>query len=68
MSPIKGISEQRRMTRLGKIHLGKKVEKLDDKKQPVLNTRGEKITYPRATDYFVVPPEGLRSTGTNRRS
>lgn len=48
--PIKGLSETRRMPRLGKIHLGIKVEKKNDK--------GEVIsTYPRATDYFVCPPE-----------
>lgn len=41
--PIKGLSEQRRLPRLGKIHLGYK----DEKK------RGA----PTATDYFVCPPE-----------
>ncbi len=46
MSPIKGISEQRRLPRIGKIHLGIK------KKSP--RTGGE---YPVATDYFVCPPE-----------
>ncbi len=43
MSPIKGISEIRRMPRLGKIRLGIKIE--EPKKNP----------YPRPTDYFVVP-------------
>lgn len=43
MSPIKGVSEIRRMPRLGKIKLGIKVE--EPKKNP----------YPRATDHFVVP-------------
>jgi len=45
MSPIKGISEVRRMPRLGKVRLGFKVE--PEGKNP----------YPRATDYFVVPDE-----------
>jgi hypothetical protein len=58
MCPIKGLSENRRLIRLGKIHLGIKVEKLDSRTgEPVHNTRGEKITYPKATDYFVCPPE-----------
>ena len=43
--PIKGLSEQRRMPRLGKIHLGVK-------KQAASGTE-----YPSATDYFVCPPE-----------
>src|SRR4030042_2550629 len=46
MSPIKGLSEQKRLPRLGKIRLGIK------KKSP--RTGGE---YPVATDYFVCPPE-----------
>ena len=41
--PIKGLSEQRRLPRLGKIHLGYK----DPKKKGA----------PTATDYFVCPPE-----------
>ena len=45
MSPIKGLSEQRRMPRLGKIHLGIKVK----------NASG--VEYPKATDYFVCGPE-----------
>ena len=44
MSPIKNLSDIRRLPRLGKIHLGIKVE-------------GQKATYPKATDYFVVPRE-----------
>ena len=43
MSPIKGVSELRRIPRLGKIRLGIKVE--EPKKNP----------YPRPTDYFVLP-------------
>ncbi|GAI78446.1 unnamed protein product [marine sediment metagenome] len=45
MSPIEGISDIRRMPRLGKVRLGIKVEPPD------------KNPYPRATDYFVVPDE-----------
>ena len=44
--PIKGLSEQRRIPRVGKIHLGvKKVSERTGKE------------YPSATEYFVVPPE-----------
>ena len=46
MSPIKGLSEQRRIPRIGKIHLG--VKKKSEK-------TGKE--YPSATDYFVCPPE-----------
>jgi hypothetical protein len=42
--PIKGVTEIRRMPRLGKIHLGVKVK----------NAKG--IEYPKATDYFVCSP------------
>lgn len=45
MCPIKGLSETRRLPRLGKIHLGIKIE------------NPGKAPYPRATDYFVCPPE-----------
>jgi len=56
--PIKGLTENRRLIRQGKIHLGIKVEKIDPKtKQPITNNRGEVITYPKATKYFVCPPE-----------
>ena len=58
MSPIRGLTENRRLIRIGKLHLGIKVEKLDPKTgKPVYNTRGEIITYPKATPYFVCPPE-----------
>ncbi|AII58080.1 hypothetical protein ASJ33_05450 [Dehalococcoides mccartyi] len=43
--PIKGLSETRRMPRLGKIHLGIKAK----------NANG--VEYPKAVDYFVCPPE-----------
>jgi len=39
--PIKGLSDRRRLPRIGKIHLGIKVA-------------GEKGTYPKGVDYFVV--------------
>lgn len=45
MSPIRGVSDARRMTRLGIIRLGIKIE--SEGKNP----------YPRPTDYFVVPDE-----------
>ena len=45
MSPIKGLSETRRLPRLGKIRLGVKVA----------NQSGAE--YPRAVDYFVLPDE-----------
>lgn len=45
MSPIKGVSDIRRMPRLGKIRLGIKIQ--EPNKNP----------YPRATNYFVVPDE-----------
>jgi len=43
--PIKGLTEQRRLPRLGKIRLGYKKK----------NKNG--VEYPVATDYFVCPPE-----------
>lgn len=51
MSPVKGLSEIRHMSRLGKIRLGIKVEKPG--KQP----------YPAATDFFVVPDELKKYVG-----
>ncbi|MBA7696546.1 hypothetical protein ES703_105196 [subsurface metagenome] len=52
MSPIKGVSELRRMPRLGKIRLGIKQ----------ISPRTEN-PYPVATDYFVVPDEIKRYVG-----
>ena len=43
--PIKGLTDRRRMPRVGKIHLGERV----------INANGRE--YPRAVDYFVCPPE-----------
>ena len=45
MTPIKGLSDTRRLPRIGKIRLGIKVE------------GNEGVSYPRAVDYFVCPPE-----------
>jgi hypothetical protein len=44
--PIKGLSENRRLPRLGKIHLGVKKKSAKSGAE-----------YPSATEYFVVPPE-----------
>ena len=43
--PIKGLTERRRLLRLGKIHLGVKA------------TNAKGVEYPKAVDYFVCPPE-----------
>jgi len=51
MAPIKGVSDIRRLPRLGKIRLGIKVE--EPKKHP----------YPRATDYFVIPDDIKKYVG-----
>ncbi len=48
MSPIKGISETRRLPRLGKIHLGVKKTK---------TVNGREVQYPTAVDYFVFPED-----------
>jgi hypothetical protein len=45
---IKGLSDRRRLPRLGKIHTGIKVR----------NAQG--IEHPKATDYFVCPPEVIK--------
>lgn len=45
--PIEGLSNIVRIPRLGKIHLGVKTK----------SEKGEGATYPKATDYFVVPDE-----------
>ena len=48
MAPIKGLTDRKRLPRLGKIHLGVKQES---------NRTGKE--YPTATDYFVCPEEFL---------
>ncbi len=55
--PIKGLSEQRRMPRLGKIRTGVKV--------PNKNSAGE---HPEAVDYFVLPQEIAHQFGDKPRS
>jgi len=45
MSPIKGLSDRRRLPRVGKIHLG------------IMAENKNKVKYPKATDYFVFPKE-----------
>ncbi len=54
--PIKELADRRQMPRLGKIRLGIKVEKEDGR------------SYPRATDYFVVPDEIKRYVGDEPKS
>jgi len=49
--PIKGLSESRRLPRLGKIHLGIKKKAKSG------------AMYPSATEYFVVPPEVAEVVG-----
>jgi hypothetical protein len=46
--PIQGLTEKRRLPRLGKLHLGIKKTK---------TVNGREVEYPSAVDYFVCPPE-----------
>ncbi|KKN16945.1 hypothetical protein LCGC14_0970620, partial [marine sediment metagenome] len=46
MSPIKGLTERRRLPRIGKIHLGIRVPATDTTKE-----------HPKAVDYFVFDPD-----------
>jgi len=57
--PIKGLSDQLRLPRLGKIRLGEKVEKV--------TKQGKKVEYPRSLDYFVVPEEVKKVYGDKPR-
>lgn len=52
--PIKGLTNELRMPRAGKIHLG--VKSITDKGQE----------YPTPTDYFVCPPEVIEAIGTDK--
>jgi len=52
--PILGLTETRRLPRVGKIHLGAKKVASNGKE------------YPTETDYFVVPPELARLLGTDK--
>ena len=56
---VKGISSVRRFPRLGKIRLGVKVRKgkKDSRCKHTANETCIYCTYPKETDYFVVPPE-----------
>lgn len=53
--PIEGVSGIRRLPRLGKIRLGIK------EKSPKTGS-----PYPKATDYFVIPPEVAEALGTDQ--
>ena len=59
ITSIKGLSETRRLPRLGKVFLGKKVKR--NLQNPGCSCAPEegcfKCTYPKETPYFVVPPE-----------
>jgi|GEM_PF-681819 hypothetical protein len=57
MSPIEGLSDVRRLPRLGKIRMGIKV---------VSQTSGKE--YPQKTDYFVCPPEVQKVYGEKPKS
>jgi len=77
MCPIKGLSEKTILPRLGKIHLGIKVNAKcpkcgweglaedDEPGCPLCSTRVtfKKQAYPRATKYFVVPPGIMQYVG-----
>ena len=77
MCPIKGLSEKTILPRLGKIHLGIKVNakcprcgweglaEEDEPGCPLCSTRVtfKKRAYPRATKYFVVPPGIMQYVG-----
>jgi hypothetical protein len=54
--PIKGLSEARRLPRLGKIHLG------------VKKTASSGKEYPSEVDYFVCPPEVQKVFGERPKS
>lgn len=53
---IKGLSEIRRMPRLGKIRLGIKKQKFDSKGDPVIRD-GKPVEYPAEIDYFKLDPQ-----------
>lgn len=53
--PIHGLTDRQKLPRLGKIHLGEQVQ----------NNRGR--SYPRATEWFVVPPEVAAVHGDHPR-
>lgn len=65
---IKGLSDERRLPRLGKIRLGVKVKKQgkDNRCQHDARTDCHYCTYPREVDYFVVPPEVAKALGDDK--
>ena len=67
ITSIKGISQVRRLPRLGKIYLGKKIKKSGG--NPGCSCGPEegcfKCTYPKETPYFVVPQEVASVYGEN---
>jgi len=54
--PINGLSEDVRIPRLGKMHLGIKVPVIKDGK-PVIDKYGSPVMRPEKTDYFVLDPQ-----------
>lgn len=52
---IKGLSEIRRLPRLGKIRLGETVIKMENGKPVIRN--GEQVEYPKEIDYFKLDPQ-----------
>lgn len=62
---IKGLSENRRLPRMGKIRLGIRVKKKaeDNRCKHDKDATCNFCTYPRETEYFVVPPEVAKVYG-----
>lgn len=62
---IKGLSENRRLPRMGKIRLGIRVKKKaeDNRCKHEKDATCNFCTYPRETEYFVVPPEVAKVYG-----
>jgi hypothetical protein len=67
ITSIKGLSEARRLPRLGKIYLGKKIKK--NVPNPGCSCKPDegcfRCTYPKETPYFVIPPEVAKVYGEN---
>jgi hypothetical protein len=67
ITSIKGLSEARRLPRLGKIYLGKKIKR--NLPSPECSCGPQegcfKCTYPKETPNFVVPPEVAKVYGQN---
>ena len=62
---IKGLSENRRLPRMGKIRLGIRIKKkaADGRCKHEKDATCNFCTYPKETDYFVVPPEVAKVYG-----